>query len=486
MNVVSRAIRQIDRIGGTEQEPSGLLPLWLCNPSTGARIMQAAATDLVEVERAIAIADEAHSSGIWSGLTIDERSTYLMRVADLLDPYAEDVAAAEAIGSGVVISVTELFAGALAGSFRQAVELIADGWSHTDLSEDGRRIELLRLPWGPTAVLVPWNAPAAMAAKKVAFALAAGAPVILKPPEWAPFGCNFLADAIGAARLPRGVFQMVHGGVDVGQLLTTDPRIRAVSFTGSVRTGRSIARAGAEDFKALQLELGGNNPVVVRADADIEETARALAEGIVKLNGQWCEGPGKIFVPRARHDEFVEALQAHLQEYVIGAHDDPSAQIGPLAHEAHRNHLNDQVQRMVDLGAQVVMGGVEPDLDGWFWAPRVVVGAAPADCIDELFGPVVTVHPVDSDSEAVALANNSPYGLAGYVFGTDIEAAMSVGRDMRFGEVKVNGTSILDLSPSSVQSFWRSSGLGGHGDRDTIRFFCGAQIVGVDKTGLPI
>ncbi len=482
----STGFHQIDRIGGEQIPPSGQLDGWLCEPGSGERIAQQATTDLAGVDRAIAIADEIDRSGTWMGLPVETRALLLERVAEELDTRSEEIALAESTGSGVVISVARLFAGGLAGSFRGAAAQLRSGWLRTDLNEDGREVELLRLPWGPTVILVPWNAPAAMAAIKVANALAVGAPVILKPPEWAPFGCNVLADAIDAAGLPAGVFQMVHGGPSVGVALTTDPRIRAISFTGSVATGRAIAHAAAENFKAVQLELGGNNPVIIRPDADIDRTAASVADGMVKLNGQWCEGPGKIFVRPEMLEGFVDALERHLSTYRIGSNLDPNAQFGPLSHESHRQQLEDQIQRLVDRGAHVRTVECDQDLTGWIWPPRIVLGVDPNDCVDELFGPVVTVHAIDSDEEAIQLANESPYGLAGYVFGQDIQAAMAVGRAIRFGEVKINGTSLLDMSPASAQSFWRNSGIGGHGDKEAFAFFCGTQIVGVDRQGLPI
>jgi betaine-aldehyde dehydrogenase len=484
--VAGVTLRQLDRVGGAATVPSGTLSGWLCDPSSGVRLARQAATDIATVDRAISIADDVDRQGTWRNLSIDDRCAFLERIADKLEPMADEVGLAESLGSGVPISIARLFGGSLAGNFRDAIGHLRDGWVHTDLSEDGRPVELLRIPWGPTAIFVPFNAPAAMAAKKVAYALAAGAPVILKPPETAPFGCNLLADAIDSVGLPAGVFQMVHGGPEVGTRLTTDPRIRAISFTGGVTTGRLIAHAAAEQFTAIQLELGGNNPVVVRDDADIDLTAARLAEGMTKLNGQWCEAPGKILVARPLHDSLVEALVARLSAIRIGANMDVEAELGPIAHESHRDRLDAQVQELVGAGAEVIVAGETPDLPGWFWAPRIVVGADPRDAVEEMFGPVVTIHPVDSDDEAVAIANDSPYGLAAYVFGADVEAAMAVGRRIRFGEVKINSTSLLDLSPGSVQSFWRSSGIGGHGDTDVFRFFCGTQIVGVDRPGLPI
>ena len=477
---------QLDLIDGVRCAPSQTLDIELTNPSTGEFIAQVAQTDPAAVDRAIGAADRVDKSGSWRLLSIADRAAALLRVADELDQRGDRIGAAESVGSGVVLSIARLFGGSLAGSFRDAVGQMQSGALVEELGERDRPVEILRIPWGPTAVLVPWNAPAAIAAKKCAYALAAGAPVILKPPERAPFGCNVLAEAIAGAGLPSGVFQMVHGGADVGVQLTTDPRIRCISFTGSVATGRAIAIAAVADFKAVQLELGGNNPVIIMPDADIGKAARSIATGMTKLNGQWCEGPGKIYVPPALEQELVAALLSELGSIAIGAHDDPEAVMGPLSYREHRDQLQARIDELVRGGATVHQVCAGPDLPGWFWPPRVVTGAAEDRCVEELFGPVVTVHAASSIDAAIELVNASPYGLAGYVFGTDIEAAMAVARSIRFGEVKVNGTSLLDLCPESVQSFWRSSGVGGHGDRDVFRFFCGAQIVGVDRPGLPI
>jgi phenylacetaldehyde dehydrogenase len=295
-----------------------------------------------------------------------------------------------------------------------------------------------------------------------------------------------VADAIHRADLPRGVFQMVHGGPTTGAALTSDARVKVISYTGSLAAGRAIARAAAEHFTALQLELGGNNPAIVRADADVDATAASLASGMLKLNGQWCEAPGKVLVARERHDDLVDALRDHLGRWHIGHHLDPDTQVGPLSHEAHRARLQQQVDALVADGGDVITAGDLPDLPGWFWAPRLVVGVPAERCVDELFGPVVSVHAVDDDEAAVAAANDTPFGLAGYVFSSDLDAAQALGRRIRFGEVKINGTSVIDLTPTSTQSFWGLSGIGGHGNAEVFRFFTGSQIVGVDHTDVPI
>lgn len=476
---------QRDLIDGVRHAAARQAGIELRNPSTGEVLCEAAQSDPADVAAAISAAARVADTGSWASTSIDERAEFLLAIADALQARATGIGAAEALGSGVPISVAEAFGGATADVFRGAVELMRTEAFVRDVGESGRPVQILRLPWGPTAILVPWNAAAAMAAKKVSFALANGAPVILKPPERSPFGCNIVVDAIEEANLPPGVFQLVHGGPSVGRAITEDPRIRAISFTGAVTTGRDIARAGAGNMAALQLELGGNNPVIVLADADVEATAEQLSLGMVKLNGQWCEGPGKIFVPRGMHDALVTNLLQRLAQVSVGSHDDATVGMGPLANVDHRARLQSYVDALVSQGGTVHCSHEVP-ATGAFWSPRVITGVPQERAVEEMFGPAVTVHPYDDIDDAVGSANASPYGLAGYVFGDNLEAAMDVGRRIRFGEVKVNGTSLLDLSPESVQSFWRASGIGGHGDREVFRFFSGSQIVGVDRKGLPI
>ncbi len=477
---------QIDHVAGTRKAPAHVRAQWLHDPSTGQRLVPQRESDPHAIEQAIATADAIHRSGSWSRLTPQERAAYLENVANALDRTDGGLAGAESLGSGVVISVTRLFAGSLAGSFRGAIDQLLSGWTNTELAGPVGPVRLRRRPWGPAVVLVPWNAPTAIAAGKIANALAAGCPVILKPPEWAPLSCNVLADAIDSAGLPTGLFQMLHGGPSVGAALVNDRRIRVVSFTGGLATGRAIAQAAADDFKAVQLELGGNNPAIVLADSDIDATADALATGMTKLNGQWCEAPGKVLVALSRYDDLVDALSARLAKIRTGAALDESAEMGPLSHETHRNQLDNKVAGLThDCGETRIIGDA-PDLGGWFWMPRLVLGVAPTRCVDELFGPVMTIHPVKDAVEAVNLANDTPYGLAGYVFGADLDTAMAVGCDMNFGEVKINGTSVLDLAPQSTQSFWGLSGIGSHGAKEVFRFFCGSQIVGADHLLPPL
>lgn len=480
---------QRDFICGSWAVPEHDLGVDLADPNTGTALQRQRQTDAADVDRAIAAAATLHAAGGWRNTPVDRRCAVLRRTADLLAERAGDIARYDAINTGVVESVTELFAQGLSDAMCAAADhLEADPGRH-DPPDAGRPVHLRHLPWGPVAVIAPWNAPSFVVAKKTAFALAAGAPVIAKPSNWAPASSSLVAEAVQQALteagLPSEVFQLVHGGRDVGQQLAGDPRIRALSFTGGRAAGVAVAHAAATDCKALQLELGSNNPAIVRADADIDATAAALVDGFTKLNGQWCESPGSVAVVAERHDALIDALLDRLHAVRLGHCLDPDSTMGPQAHHDQYQQVSRAVSKLAAAGGVVHSVTPVPD-SGFFHAPVVIDGAPPELTVDEIFGPVLTVHRVADDATALALANSRSTGLAGYVFGTDIDRAMSIGAELTCGEVKINGTSVLDLVPESTQGFWGASGVGCHGDAELLRFFRGARIVGVERPGLPI
>ena len=263
----------IDFIDGERAVPSILLNDWTCNPNIGERLQQQRATPPDQIERALAAADRAFPA--WSRSPVETRLAAMEAMAAHMESRLAEVAELESSTTGVTIRLTR-FVGVICHlAFRAAAGVLRERAAGPG-TLPGKRgaVEVLRLPLGPAALIVPWNAPAPLAAHKVANALAAGCPAILKPSEAAPLACDLLADAAEAAGLPPGVFQIVHGGGDVGARLVSDRRIKAVSFTGGLRGGRAVAAACAPDFKPAQLELGGNNPMIVRADA-VRSTARA-------------------------------------------------------------------------------------------------------------------------------------------------------------------------------------------------------------------
>ena len=477
-----------DFIDGGFAVPGERLSGTVDDPNTGEVLEPQVATSRTGVEQALAAADRVHAERSWLDFGAAGRAELLVDLAAELALRAQEIADSESINPGIVISLARAIAGGCAEQVLGVTAQLNESGDFSELPGKGRGgpVRLRRDPWGPALVLVPWNAPAPTAVGKSAAALAAGCPVIVKPSEWAPGSSRILAQAIAAVGFPAGVFQLVHGGAAVGSQLAGDARIRAVALTGGQEAGRSIAALAAPHFTRLQLELGGNNPVVVLEDADISLTARALAAGMTKLNGQWCEAPGKVFVPQGMHDDLVEALLGELRQLTIGISTELDTNLGPLAFSEHRERLLLQIATLTNSGGRIRSSHEQLPSRGWFLSPTLVLGVDAAKARNELFGPVLTIHPVSDAAHALRLAQDTPDGLAGYVFGSDIGEAMDVAERLPGGEIKVNGTSLFDLTADSHQSFWGASGHGGHGAGELLEFFRGNRIVGVDNPDAPI
>jgi len=471
-------------IGGVAEESPESDGTWLHDPNTGEALVASASSSLDQVGRAVSAAQDAHDDRRWRGLAPESRAERLAALADWIDARAEEIAHLDALNSGVPISVTRLFGGANGATLRDAARRAVAIGDVRDLPSAQGGVRGHRVPWGPTALILPWNAPSAMAVKKTAFALAAGATVVLKPSLFSPWSAQLLLEGVHAVGIPDGAVGLVQGSGGVGRALVADERIAAISMTGSTPTGRAIAATAAPRFARLQLELGSNNAAIVRADADLPAAAKALADGVLKLSGQWCEAPRRVLVDRRRRDELAGLLIAEFGRRTIGSSLDEDTEVGPVAFAARREELTAQRERLAGAGAEILRVAAVP-AQGWFFEPTVAVLDGPG-LADEVFGPMLLVGGYDTEDEAVALANTGQVGLAGYVFGDDEGAAAALGTRLVAGEVKVNGTSVLDMSPESSQSFFGASGLGGHGDDDVLDFFVGKQIVGSDRPGLPL
>lgn len=459
---------------------------WNLDPNTRQPVHQMATTAPGDVERALQHAERVYDIGAWDEDARRERASMLERVAENLAERVEDIARADSLTSGVPISVTRKVASFLPARVRSAAADLVGIPRVTSLEAGGRDVRLYRLPLGPAAILTPWNGPSFIPAAKVVSAVAAGCPVILKPSEHAPGSAQIVVECFVAAGLPAGALQLLHGTGTVGAALTADPRVKVVSFTGGPGAGRAIARAAAEDFKVLQLELGGNNPVLVLDDADVDVAADGIAEGLTKLNGQWCEGPGKVLAPRHLTASLLDALNQRIAALEIGHSLDENADVGPISNAPHYETLIRRIEDLRGSGAEISQPARLPDLDGFFLSPTIASGADPARANAELFGPVVSLHAVDSDEEALRIANTNPSGLDAYVFGTDTDHAIEIGSRVLSGEVRINGAKLADLADGSAQTFWGPAGIGGHGPAESVRVFCGDRVVGVDSAELPI
>jgi phenylacetaldehyde dehydrogenase len=455
--------------------------LWVEHASTGTPSQPQAASDAATVERALAAAHRVHAEATWRGLPDAERAVHLDAMADHLEGAVGEVAVLESVDSGATLTTTSMLGFILHGAFRLAAEQLRSGVLGRSLTgPDGGEVEVSRLPWGPALLLCPWNAPAPMAAHKAASALAAGCPVVIKPPERAPHGTAAIGRAAEAAGLPAGVVQLVHGGPEVASVALADDRIRCVSFTGGLVGGRAVAHACAEGLKPAQLELGGHGPLVVLDDATPEQVAAAATALLTTLNGQWCRALGRLLLPESRREELLEAVVAALSGLSIGDPLDPATQMGPIVHSEHLAMLRERVAAMADAGGSVVAPASLPDRPGNWMSPTLVEGLDPSLTRDEVFGPIASVHTHRDDDEAVALANGTDYGLEAYVIGSDTDRALSVARRVLAGEVKVNGTSPMNLHLMAPRPAFGLSGLHDEGTTETIEFFSGHRVVGIE------
>lgn len=472
-------------IDGAWLTPDRVLPAQLCDANTALVLGAQMGAGSQQVELAIAAAERAHTEGAWSALTVTTRAEKLELIADGLAARAQQIAEADSVQTGVVISLTEKFSQICAAAFRGAAALLLEPDNSKPLTGPHGDLLLERLPLGVAAVIAPWNAPSGIACHKIASALAAGCPTIFKPSEWAPGSAQLIAEAIAEAGVPTGVFQMLHGGGDTGGLLVVDEKIAAVSFTGGLQGGRAVARACAEGIKPAQLELGGNNPLVVLEDANLEVAATGVVAAMTTLNGQWCRALGRLLVHEVVEQPLLNLVEEKLQAVRIGSSMSRDSEMGPLVHAAHREHVAEAIHRYEIMGAGILRCGTLPDLEGWFIQPTLVTGLHPELTLEEIFGPVAVVHTFSDDDEAVALANQTPYGLAAYVFGEE-EHCWNVAKCIRTGITKINGVTMLNLNPAAPRPAWGLSGLGDEGTRETFEFFRGSRLIGVaDRPGSP-
>ena len=448
-------------------------------PSTGEVFGTIPRSGAAEVDQAMAAAKRAFPS--WSKTPVAERAACLERLADAVRDHADMLAKEEARDNGKPLS---LAAHVDIPRAEKNLRFYASGIQHyasESHAMEGEAINYtLRKPLGVVACISPWNLPLYLFTWKVAPALAAGNCVVAKPSELTPVTAYLLSTWVKEAGFPDGVFNVLHGlGPEVGEAMVTHPDIAAVSFTGGTTTGARIAGHVAPKFKKMSLELGGKNPAIIFEDADFEDALRTTLRSSFANQGQICLCGSRILIQRPIYDKFKEALVAKASKMVAGDPLDPSTKLGAVVSEAHMEKILSYITLAMEEGGQVLCGGhrLHPEgVEGGFYvAPTVIEGLGPACRTnqEEIFGPVVTLQPFDTEEEALELANDTAYGLAATLWTTDLKRAHRVAAGIDSGIVWVNTWLLRDLR--TPFGGVKASGLGREGGFDALEFFTEPQ-----------
>ncbi|GAA3950339.1 aldehyde dehydrogenase family protein [Streptomyces marokkonensis] len=435
------------------------------NPFDASVVQQVDDADEADVDRAVRAARQAFDRGDWPAAPTRERADVLLRVSRFLLRDQEEIARVETLDTGKTLAEARIDIEDVSNAFRYFAEIAdKDGGRVVDVGPD----VLSRVtyhPLGVCALIAPWNYPLLQASWKVAPALAAGNTFVLKPSETTPLSTIHMLRLIAEAGAPSGVANLVLGpGGTVGAAMSSHPEVDLVSFTGGLATGRRIMEACAPGVKNLALELGGKNPNVVFADCDFDAAVDHALEASFLHSGQVCSAGSRLLVEDSLHDRFVERLATRAQTIRLGSGLEPTTESGPLSSAQHREKVEGYLEIARDEGARLVCGGRRPDdpelSRGFFLLPTVY-----ADCDrsmrivrEEVFGPVVTVERFRTEEEAVELANDTRYGLAGGVWTNDASRAQRVAGRLRHGTVWIN-----DFHPYVPQAEWGGFGRSGIG-----------------------
>jgi aminomuconate-semialdehyde/2-hydroxymuconate-6-semialdehyde dehydrogenase len=485
--VRTEAIRINNFINGEFVAPTGGRYLDNIEPATGKPYSEVADSDARDVDLAVAAAEKAFCD--WSKKTATERSNLLLRIAELIERDLEKFARAESIDTGKPISLARsLDIPRAVENFRFFATAILHTDSEAHVTDNVAFNYTLRQARGIAGLISPWNLPLYLLSWKIAPAIAVGNTAIAKPSELTPMTAYLLCEVAREAGLPNGVLNIVHGtGPNVGSPITAHPKINTISFTGGTATGRKVAEACAPLFKKVSLELGGKNPNIIFADADLEAAITGSVRSSFANQGQVCLCGSRVFVERSAYGNFVERFIEKALELKQGDPLDEQTEQGAIVNKTQLEKVKFYVDLAQKEGGKIALGGSVPQApnercrDGYFFPPTVITGLS-VSCRtnrEEIFGPIVTITPFDSEEEVINHANDVEYGLSSTVWTQNLSRAHRVSEKLHAGTVWVNCWLIRDLRVPFGGT--KQSGVGREGGEEALRFFTEAKNVCIAK-----
>ncbi len=449
-------------------------------PVTNTNYATAASAQPADVDLAVASAKKAFKEGPWSKMLPRERSRVLHKIADIVESRDEELSLLESYDSGLPITQAKGQARRAAENFRFFADLIVAQVDNS-FRVPGRQMNYVnRKPIGVAALITPWNVPFMQESWKLAPAIATGNSVVLKPASYTPLSAGLWPEIFREAGLPEGVFNLIFGSGGVaGDYLVKHPDVPLVSFTGDSSTGATISTAAAPFFKGLSLELGGKSPAIVFADADLDAALDATVFGVFSLNGERCTAGSRVLVQRDIYDDFVAKFAQRAKNIRVGLPSDPKTEVGSLVHPKHFEKVVSYIEIGKKEGRLLAGGGRAEGFEneGNYVAPTVFADVAPDAQIfqDEIFGPVVAITPFDTDEEALELANNTKYGLAAYVWTSNLKRAHNFAHQIDSGMVWLNSNNVRDLR--TPFGGVKASGLGREGGYRSVDFYTTQQSI---------
>ncbi|QOZ75722.1 5-carboxymethyl-2-hydroxymuconate semialdehyde dehydrogenase [Bradyrhizobium sp. CCBAU 53351] len=462
----------LNRIGGDDVPAADGATFETISPVDLKPLAKVAHGKAADIDRAAKAAHAAFPQ--WAETSGEARKALLHKVADAIVARAEEIAFVECMDTGQSLKFMAKAALRGAENFRFYADRAPEARDGKTLRTDGQVNMTTRVPIGPVGIITPWNTPFMLSTWKIAPALAAGCTIVHKPAEFSPLTARLLVEIAEEAGLPKGVWNLVNGlGEDAGKALTEHPLVKAIGFVGEGRTGSMIMKQGADTLKRVHFELGGKNPVIVFADADLDRAADAAVFMIYSLNGERCTSSSRLLVEASIHDKFTAMVAEKAGRIKVGHPLDPETVIGPLIHPVHEKKVLGYFEIGRSEGATIATGGhkVDGPGGGCYVAPTLFTGANNQMRIaqEEIFGPVLTAIPFKDEAEALALANDVQYGLTGYLWTSDVTRAFRLTDRLQAGMIWVNSENVRHL-PTPFGGV-KSSGIGRDGGDWSFDFY---------------